>query len=340
MFPIERGKEHNFKAHGSKAAPKFRIAATYGAAVAIYTDQTIAGNYDPGESSTPFDATIITMQIDDADNDGVIRADGGDQVNGSEVTRVWVGDTIVLDGVTISGVTFYTADGGRYFTPDDGSVLEDGTITSHTYVTDSTQFPIGDFGPPCFVAGTRIRVPGGTVPVEAIGVGDLVETRDHGAQPVRWVGSRTVTGQGAFAPVRIARGVLGNAQTLTVSPQHRIMINDWRAAFYLGDDEVLCAAHMLVNGETITREPCPTVIYVHFMFDRHEIVSANGIAAESFLPGQYLCRENSALRTEVDAVFPEQSAIELRMSAARRIVRAFEAHLFVPPVASSVIRAA
>ena len=120
--------------------------------MAIFTDQTIAGNFDPGATAVPFTATIVTMEINDADGDGVIRADGGDQVNGSNVTRVWVGDTITLDGVIISGVTFYTADGGRYFTPDDGSVLEDGTITARTFVNTSTQFPIGDFGPPCFVA--------------------------------------------------------------------------------------------------------------------------------------------------------------------------------------------
>ncbi|MEQ3709363.1 MAG: Hint domain-containing protein [Tateyamaria sp.] len=310
------------------------------AAVAIYTDQTIAGNYDPGASPTPFTATIITMEINDADDSGVIRADGGDQVNGSNVTAVWVGDTITLDGVVISGVTFYTADGGRYFTPDDGAVLEDGTITAQTFVNTSTQFPVGNFGPPCFVAGTRIRVPGGQVPVETLCVGDLVETRDHGAQRVRWVGSRTVTGQGAFAPVRIERGALGNADPLTVSPQHRIMIDDWRAGFYLGDDEVLCPARLLVNGDTITRETCPTVTYVHFMFDRHEIVYANGIAAESFLPGEYLCHENSTLRTEVDAVFPEKSATQLQMSAARRIVRSFEAHLFIPTIDPSMMRAA
>ena len=309
--------------------------------MAIFTDQTIAGNYDPGASSVPFTATIVTMEINDADNDNVIRADGGDQINGSNVTRVWVGDTITLDGVIISGVTFYTADGGRYFTPDDGTtVLEDGTITAQTFVNTSTQFPIGAFGPPCFVEGTRISVPGGQVPVENLCVGDLIETRDHGAQRIRWIGTRTVTGQGAFAPVRIARGAFGNTDPLTVSPQHRIMIDDWRASFYLGDDEVLCPAQMLVNGDTITRDPCSKVTYVHFMCDRHEIVYANGIATESFLPGEYLCHDNSALRAEIDALFPEQHSADIHMPAARRIVRSFEAHLFLPPPAQPVSYAA
>jgi len=41
----------------------------------------------------------------------------------SNVTRVWVGDTVTIDGTTHVGVTFYTADGARDVTPDDGSLL-------------------------------------------------------------------------------------------------------------------------------------------------------------------------------------------------------------------------
>ena len=296
--------------------------------MAIYTDQTIAGNYDPGASALPFNAVIVTMQINDADDDGVIRADGGDQINGSNVTRVWVGDTVTIDGGTpISGVTFYTADGGRYFTPDDGTVLVDGTVTAQTFVNTSTQFPIGGFGPPCFVAGTRIAVPGGHIRVEDLSIGDRVLTRDHGPQRIRWIGIRTVPGRGAFAPVRFAPGALGNHDALTVSPQHRILIDDWRAQMYFGDSEVLCAAHMLVNDDTVRHAPCAQVTYVHFMFDDHEIVMANGLACESFLFGDYLCNPTSALRAEIVALFPELGSAGPDMQAARRVLRGHEAQL-------------
>jgi len=293
--------------------------------VAIFNEQTIGGNYDPGASTIPFTAVIETMQINDADDDGVIRADGSDQINGSDVTRVWVGDTVTIDGGTpISGVTFYTADGSRYFTPDDGTVLTDGTVTAQTFVNTSTQFPIGDFGPPCFVAGTRIAVPGGHRRVEHLAVGDLVETRDHGAQPIRWIGSRTVAGRGAFAPVQFAPGTLGGNDALTVSPQHRMLIDDWRAQVYLGENEVLCAAHMLVNGDTIRYAPCAKVTYVHFMFDDHEIVTANGLSCESFLAGDYLCHGSSALRREIVALFPDFETKGRVMQAARRVLRSHE----------------
>ncbi|MBL4556858.1 MAG: Hint domain-containing protein [Rhodobacteraceae bacterium] len=45
--------------------------------------------------------------------------------------------------------------------------------------------------PVCFVAGTLIATPAGAVPVEGLRPGDLVETWDQGAQPVRWVTSTT-----------------------------------------------------------------------------------------------------------------------------------------------------
>ena len=297
--------------------------------MAVFTDQTIAGNFDPGAPpGLPTTITVVTMEINDADDDGLIRPNSGDQINGSNVNSVWVGDTVTIDGVTITGVTFYTDDGARYFTPSDGSVLPDGgEATDTTFVTQNTQFPVGSFGPPCFVAGSRIAVPGGFVPVEGLRIGDLVETLDHGAQPIRWIGQRTVTGRGAFAPIRFAAGALGDHGELLVSPQHRILLDDWRAAFYLGEDEALCPAHMLVNGDTIHRAPCAHVTYVHFMFDAHEIVMAEGLASESFLFGDYLCKETSALRGEIIALFPEFGGQGPQMSAARRTLRAHEARL-------------
>ncbi len=299
--------------------------------MAVFTDQTIAGNFDPAffpGGTQP--VTITTMTIDDRDDDGFIRSFSGDRINGNLVTRVYDGDTVTLDGTVITGVTFYTVNGGRYFTPSDGSVLSDGDVTDTSFVFASTQFPVSGFTPPCFVAGTRIAVPGGTAAVETLGIGDLVVTRDNGPRPIRWIGQRTVPGAGAFAPIRIAAGALGDHGTLRVSPQHRILLGGWRAQVYLGEDEVLCPAHMLVDDARIRRAPCATVTYVHFMFDRHEIVTGEGLDSESFFLGDYLCSETSALRAEILAVFPELDAATLGMRAARRVTRAHEAALLTP----------
>lgn len=297
--------------------------------MAIFTDQTIAGNFDPGGNPTlPMTISVVTMEVNDANDDGFIRPNSGDQINGSNVNAVWVGDTVTIDGAQITGVTFYTADGSRYFTPDDGSVLPDGgTLSAVTFVTQSTQFPVGSFGPPCFVAGSRIAVPGGLRRVEDLVPGDLVLTRDHGPRPIRWTGRRSVPGVGAFAPVRITAGALGDHGMLSVSPQHRILLQDWRAQLFFGEDEVLCPAHLLVDGNRIQRAPCARVTYVHVMFDSHEIVEAEGLASESFLIGEYLCHETSALNAEILALFPELGGKMPRMTAARRLLRGHEAGL-------------
>lgn len=290
-----------------------------------YTDQALGGDFDPGSPGTlPTTATVIGLTLLDSDDDGFIEANGADQVNGSNVTNVWEGDTVTIDGVTITGTTFYTADGGRYFTPTDGSVLTPGTITSTTFVTTSTQFDVNDLGPPCFAAGTLIATPDGPRLVEDIACGDLVLTRDHGAQPVRWKGQRCVTGRGKFAPVRIRKGALGNTRDLRVSPQHRMLVSDWRAQYFLGKEAVFCPAIQLINGDSIQRDPCDQVTYVHLMFDQHEVIYGEGAESESFLVGDMHCAQGSATRREILEIFPELESANKLFVAAHPVARGFE----------------
>src|SRR5690606_12553513 len=63
-------------------------------------------------------------------------------------------------------------------------------------------------GPVCFAAGTPILTAGGPRPVECLRAGDLIVTRDRGAQPLRWVGRASMAARGAAAPVAIAAGAL------------------------------------------------------------------------------------------------------------------------------------
>ena len=290
-----------------------------------YTDQALGGSFDPGSPpGLPSTVTVISITLNDVDNDGFIRADGSDQVNGSNVTNVWVNDSVTIDGVTHVGTTFYTADGARYFTPNDGSVLTAGTATATSYVTNSTQMPVGDLGPPCFTAGTMIEAPDGEVLIEELEVGDLVITKDHGPQPIRWIGRRIVSGRGEFAPVLFKAGALGNTRDLMVSPQHRMLLQDWRAELIFGEDEVLCAANKLLNDCTIRKAPCDSVEYIHLMFDTHEVIYAEGAPTESFLAGEYLCGEGSALLHEIQTLFPEFDDVPAQHIAVRRVARGFE----------------
>lgn len=273
-----------------------------------YNDQFFV--MDPG--NPPPNGTALVVQrfnfVDQNDN-GFISPSGNDSFNGIDITSVWVNDTIrvIMNGVTvnITGVTFYTAGGPAVFTPTDGTVLSNATFLSSTWVPNSTQIPVGAFGPPCFVAGTLIDTPDGPRAVEEIGIGDLVLTRDHGAQEVRWTGHRQVAGTGDFAPIRFAPDALGNTRALLVSPQHRMLIAGWRAELYCGADEVLIAATHLVNGDTIHRMPMAEVSYHHLMFDDHEIILSEGIPSESFHPGDYILMADAGIRAELLALFPD-----------------------------------
>lgn len=175
----------------------------------------------------------------------------------------------------------------------------------------------------CFSAGTMIRTPTGAVAVEDVCVGDMIETLDHGAQPVRWIGQRTVPGQGAFAPVCFAPGTIGNRELLRVSPQHRLLVSGPRCELLFDAPEVLCAALHLCDGDQIYRQSCEAITYVHLMFDRHELVFAEGAVTESFFLGDYLSAADAELRTELLSLFPELTGKQ--SVPARRVLKRYEA---------------
>lgn len=262
--------------------------------------------------------TVERLDLVDHDDDGDIdRFDpnfftDGDTVGGADVTRSWPGDTVTIrldDGtlVTYTGTTFYLDGQPAVFTPTDGQALQPGEFVSATFVTTQGPLDLDDLGPPCFVAGTRIKTPGGLVPVECLEPDDMVLTLDHGPRAVQWVGRRTVPGRGDFAPVRFAPGVLGNALPLLVSPQHRVLVQGWRAELYLGAEEVLVPAIALVDGDRIAQVPCREVTYVHILFDKHEIVWSEGALTESLYPGPQIMATERAAEAEITALFPELS---------------------------------
>lgn len=158
----------------------------------------------------------------------------------------------------------------------------------------------------CFTTGTRIITANGARLIQDIQPGERVYTLDHGLQPVRWIGQTTVLATGDLAPVRIQAGAMGNLRTVEVSPQHRMLLSDWRCDLVCGTDEVLAPAASLTNDTTIQRRRGGTVTYVHLLFDQHEIIFGDGIPSESFQPGKHtLGALDEATRAEILRLFPE-----------------------------------
>ena len=158
----------------------------------------------------------------------------------------------------------------------------------------------------CLVRGTRIETAQGLVAVEDITDGMLVETMDNGLQPVRRVLSKLVEGTGHLAPVLIEAGVLGNGRDLLVSPHHRMVVTGWRAELLTGEAEVLAEARHLVNRRHVRMMPVAQVEYFHLLFDRHEIVFAEGAPTESYHPfAADAASLSPATLAELAALFPE-----------------------------------
>ena len=161
--------------------------------------------------------------------------------------------------------------------------------------------------PICLAAGTPVRIPGGACTVESLAAGDLVLTRDHGAQVVRWVGQRQVgRAEQRLEPrlraVHVAAGALGPgvpAQDMLVTQQHRILLRQ-------GAREHLVAARHLVGRPGIAlAPPARPLRYIHLLFDRHEVISAAGCATESlYLGPQAVQALPRAAQVEIGLLFP------------------------------------
>jgi hypothetical protein len=169
--------------------------------------------------------------------------------------------------------------------------------------------------PPCFTPGTLIATPSGQRPIQDLVAGDLVSTRDHGAQPLRWIGRISLSPDHMarhpeHQPISIAPGALGPglpARTLRLSPQHRVLITGWKAELLFGQVEVLVPATSLCDDRGIRTEHAPSgMTYLHLLFDRHEIIFAEGAEVES-LHAPWFARapQAAALRAELEALCPE-----------------------------------
>ncbi len=262
------------------------------------------------------------------DGDDVFNATAEGMAGGNATVTGGEGDETLGDTLNITGPATITMTGAEAGNVEwlDGSVLSFSQIENVNYV-------------PCFTPGTLIKTVRGEVDVAEIAKGDVILTRDNGYQTVRWAGSKVLDGDDiatnpALQPIRIAKGALGKGmpeRDMVVSPQHRVVMSGYAIELLFGEDEVLVAATHLVGRPGITRE-CPTVgvTYVHFMFDRHELVMSDGTWTESFQPGDLsLAGLDMDQREELLMLFPQLVSPMGREAygAARMSLKAYQARL-------------
>ncbi len=140
----------------------------------------------------------------------------------------------------------------------------------------------GGGGAQCFLRGTSILTDCGEKRVEDLRIGDRVTLADGDTRRIKWVGRQVFKKGGArwhegVVPIRVLRHALGDCaphSDLYLSPGHALFLNG-----------ILIRVRDLVNGTTIAPAlPADDTMieYYAVLLDTHEIVLAEGAAAETF----------------------------------------------------------
>jgi hypothetical protein len=202
-------------------------------------------------------------------------------LNGATVARGRVPLTVAgdVEPIVIGAAQTRSGDG----VADRLSGYFEGSI-SRVQITD--QPSAGGGFVPCLAGGSRILTDDGDRPIETLRPGDLVQTLDRGLRPVRWIGRSNVSSEAlarfeTLRPVAIAPQALGNVAPLLLSRQHAVLLPHGAAGL------LVRAAHLAKYGGdafVIREDPTP-ITYWHLLFDRHEVIFAEGAPVESLLPG-------------------------------------------------------
>ena len=230
-------------------------------------------------------------------------------------------------------VVGYPTDLKIIFAPD-GSIsaatwaqFGNGNITLDNLDTDPT--------PVCFCNGTLIRTNSGFVAVESLANGDRVVLESGQTATIQWIGSRTFSLvdlmlTASARPVCIPAGALGNGTPtpdLWVSPQHRGLVQGYRAETLFGVPEVLVAAKHLDFGDLAKGKKRPAEVkYFHILLDKHDMLIANGAPAESlFLGDQAQTMLSDDALAEIEAKFPREDHAEMWSDqTAAPVLKAYE----------------
>lgn len=132
----------------------------------------------------------------------------------------------------------------------------------------------------CFLAGTRIASPKGSICVEDLTVGSMVFTLSGDTRAIRWLGHRGLdcrryADPSLVWPYRVQAGSFEEGM-----PERDLWLSRGHSIYVEG---ALIQVDRLVNGATITQVPRDQVEYWHVELDDHDVLLAEGLPAESYL---------------------------------------------------------
>ncbi len=298
--------------------------------------------------AAPTISGMFTMTV--ADDDGFLNATAGADsgtaqgitFNGGAVDsyNFYYNDNISIAGNTATVKTFQLTLNGTtrsFVMSDNASTIPGANVGEGFSLNSYSNYTALSYSSlPCFVRGTRITTPQGDRLIEGLKAGDLVNTLDQGAQPIRWIGCSALTlrdlmAQPHMRPIKIKADSFGAGlplRDLCVSPQHRCLVSGWDVALHFGMEQMLAPAKSLVGRAGVTEDQAlEGVEYFHIMFDRHQIIFSEGLATESFLVGDIIRDTmDQAQLDEILALFPELAAGQVAKMATpvRPVLRSFE----------------
>ena len=193
-------------------------------------------------------------------------------------------DTIDLENVLSAGSSFTS---GVLHVSVGAVDVDDFQFPAGYALNDFARVPDGDHGTDvviaiaCFAEGTHILTATGEVRVEALRVGDRVATASGGRLArIKWLGHRHVDCRRhpdphLVSPIRVRADAFAPGAPhadLLLSPDHAVLVGGG-----------LIPVRHLVNGSSISQQARDRITYWHVELAGHDILLAEGLAAESYL---------------------------------------------------------
>ncbi|MEO1140581.1 MAG: Hint domain-containing protein [Pseudomonadota bacterium] len=267
----------------------------------------------PTSPSGVSNVTAASTVVDTNTDDNIDSVDYYDDPNIG-----YSGTTITIDGNEYA--VFFDSGAGISYIPYDSSIDD---ISGSTNTAAWTINATGDDAvvSNCFLTGTLVATPEGERAVENLSIDDLIETTSGDAVKVKWIGRQTMRKTVNLdmtetrAPVCIRAGALDVGvprADLYITADHALLI-----------DDMLVNAGALVNHDTIQFVPLSEMpaefTYYHIETEAHDVICANGAAAETFI--DYAGRQAFDNAAEYEALYgceriiPEMNRV--RISAQR-----------------------
>lgn len=213
-------------------------------------------------------------------------------LGGALVTGFGQGDELQIAGAASGSITWTPAgSGGTLDLGVYGALAIDLTSDLDPQRVTFVEAADGEGGTsitvlPCFIASTPLRTPTGWIAAGDVTPQTWLCTAAGAARRVVWIGRTTIEGwrratEPYLDPVLFRADALGPGRPihdLRLSPLHGVVLAT-AAGLRIVPAVALC------DGKRITRERSDhTLVYVHVALSRHDVLLADGLPCESFLP--------------------------------------------------------